>query len=294
MQVSMDGHPVFGRQLVNQCVGARPVSLCIPPKGRKRSGQPDIRDFIFNRPCELLDVHPILYKDLQFYQPTVPRKPKHRDADLKINCKALLFDMDGTLVDSTPVVERGWSWWAQRHQLSLKEVLLFSHGRPTAATLEHFLPGVDHTAELKEMLAFEETELSGVVPIPGAEAVLRAVGQRPWAVVTSAPRNLAVTRIRAAGLPLPGVLIPADEIQQAKPEPEGYLLAAERLGIHPKDCVVFEDTVPGIQAGLSAGMRVVGLLTTTTARYLKHEPLIKNFLDVQVTTLATGFEITLV
>jgi mannitol-1-/sugar-/sorbitol-6-phosphatase len=112
----------------------------------------------------------------------VPAPAKYDVLGFENQLQALLFDMDGTLVDSTPVVERAWTWWAQRRQLSLREVLLFSHGRPTAATFEQFLPGVDHTFELKEMLAFEETELSGVVPIPGADAVLRAVGQRAWAV----------------------------------------------------------------------------------------------------------------
>lgn len=201
--------------------------------------------------------------------------------------------MDGTLVDSTPVVERAWTWWAQRHQLSLTKVLLFSHGRPTAATFAQFLPGVDHTSELQEMLDFEETELSGIVPIPGAATVLRALTEEAWGVVTSATRKLAVTRIGVAGLPLPKVLIPVDEIQKGKPDPEGYLLAAQKLGVDSKDCIVFEDTSPGIQAGLNAGMRVVGLLTTMTAQNLLHQPLINNFLDVHVETLASGFEITL-
>jgi sugar-phosphatase len=162
--------------------------------------------------------------------------------------------MDGTLVDSTPVVERAWTWWAQRRQLSLREVLPFSHGRPTAATFEQFLPGVDHTVELKEMLAFEETGLSGVVPIPGADASVESSRTKSLGRRNSATRQLAVTRITASGLPLPNVLIPVDEIQQGKPEPEDTYSRPRDSVSTPKDCLVFEDTVPGIQAGLNAGM----------------------------------------
>jgi sugar-phosphatase len=202
-----------------------------------------------------------------------------------------LFDMDGTLVDSTAVVERGWAWWATRHQLPLEEILRFSHGRPTAATYEHFLPGIDHTAELAEMLAFEETELHGITAVPGAEKVIAATQQGAWAVVTSATRKLALARIAAAGLPLPEVLVPVDEIKKGKPDPEGFLLAAKRLGVNPKECLVFEDTSPGIQAGLNAGMQVIGLLTTMTAQDLAHQPLTRDFRDVRVTALVAGFEV---
>jgi sugar-phosphatase len=199
--------------------------------------------------------------------------------------------MDGTLVDSTAVVERGWAWWATRHQLPLEEILRFSHGRPTAATYEHFLPEIDHTAELAEMLAFEETELHGITAVPGAEKVIAATQQGAWAVVTSATRKLALARIAAAGLPLPEVLVPVDEIKKGKPDPEGFLLAAKRLGVNPKECLVFEDTSPGIQAGLNAGMQVIGLLTTMTAQDLAHQPLTRDFRDVRVTALVAGFEV---
>lgn len=214
-----------------------------------------------------------------------------KDKPLKINCKAILFDMDGTLVDSTAVVERSWAWWARRHHFSLDEILRFSHGRPTSSTFEHFLPGVDHALELAEMLAFEETELEGVRTIPGAELVVHAAQQGAWAVVTSAPRRLAVTRISAAGLPVPSVLVPIDEIQRGKPDPEGFLLAAEKLGVNPEECLVFEDTRPGIQAGLNAGMQVIGLLTTMAFDDLAHRPVTGDFRDVQVTAQAAGFEV---
>ena len=203
-----------------------------------------------------------------------------------VRCKAILFDMDGTLVDSTQVVEAAWGSWAARHNLPLKDVLSFSHGRPTIGTLEHFLPGRDHTDELKELAHFEETHTEGILAVLGAADVLHALQTRnhPWAVVTSAWRELAETRVVAAGLPLPTVIVPIDEIRNGKPDPEGFLRAAEQLGVEPEECVVFEDTRPGIDAGLRAGMQVVGLLTTYSSQQLQHRPLIRDFRDVEILT----------
>src|SRR5262245_48305428 len=133
-----------------------------------------------------------------------------------LTCSAVLFDMDGTLVDSTRVVEASWEWWAKQHGIPLEAVLAFSHGRPTPATMEHFLPGRDHTAELDQMATYEETQLEGILAVPGAVDAVRALGSHPWAVVTSAWRTLAEARIAAAGLPLPKVIVPVDEIQNGK------------------------------------------------------------------------------
>lgn len=198
---------------------------------------------------------------------------------VSVQCKAVLFDMDGTLVDSTQVVELAWGWWAARHTISLQEVLSFSHGRPTIATLEHFLPGRDHSEELAELSHFEETRTEGILAVPGAAEILHALQEldHPWAIVTSAWRKLAETRVLGAGLPLPRVIVPVDEIRNGKPDPEGFLLAAAQLGVAPEECVVFEDTRPGIDAGLSAGMQVVGLLTTYSAQELRHQPAIHDF-----------------
>lgn len=205
---------------------------------------------------------------------------------LTLKCKAILFDMDGTLVDSTRVVELAWRQWATLHNLPVQNVLSFSHGRPTIDTLEHFLPGLDHSVELEGLGHFEETATEGIAAVPGAEDVLRSlqVLDRPWAVITSAWRKLAEIRILAAGLPLPAVIVPIDEIQNGKPDPEGFLHAAAQLGVAPQDCVVFEDTRPGIDAGLRAGMQVVGLLTTFSAQQLRHRPLVRDFRDVEIRT----------
>jgi mannitol-1-/sugar-/sorbitol-6-phosphatase len=201
---------------------------------------------------------------------------------MTLSCRAILFDMDGTLVDSTRVVVRAWDLWATRNGIPLEDVLAFSHGRPTVATMEHFRPNDDHSEALAEMARYEEAEFDGIIPVPGAAEVVRALRGHPWAVVTSAWRTLAEARVLAAGLPLPPVTVPVDEIQNGKPHPEGFLRAAELLGVPAHECVVFEDTRPGIDAGLAAGMQVVGILTTVPASQLRHHPIIQDFRDVGI------------
>jgi len=179
-------------------------------------------------------------------------------------------------------VERAWGWWAARHGIPLDALLSFSHGRPTMATMEHFFPTRDHTEELEEMCRYEEAQLEGILAVPGATQVVHALQNHSWGIVTSAWRTLAEARVLAAGLPLPKVIVPVDEIRNGKPHPEGFLKAAKRLAVAPEECLVFEDTRPGIEAGLSAGMQVVALLTTSPADHLKHHPLIRDFRDVRI------------
>lgn len=212
-----------------------------------------------------------------------------------VKCKAVVFDMDGTLVDSTEVVEAAWGKWAARHNIALKEVLAFSHGRPTVATLERFLPGQDHTRESEELARFEETQTEGLKAVPGAVGLVDALREwnYPWAVVTSAWRKLAETRILAAGLPLPTVIVPIDEIRNGKPDPEGFVCAAEKLGVAAEECIAFEDTRPGIEAALNAGMQVVGLLTTCPSKQLRHEPLIEDFREIRLRRDGSFLEVEL-
>ena len=210
---------------------------------------------------------------------------------------ALLFDMDGTLVDSNAAVERAWAFWVRRYNLDLAEVLHYSHGRPTLATMnyfgERFAPGKDWTEESDEMQHMEQADIGSTKAIGGARELLAQLEAAPWAVVTSAPRQLAELRIQAAGLPLPRVLVPADEITHGKPHPEGYLKAASLLGASAGECLVFEDTPPGVEAGLRAGMQVIGLLTTVTGERLRTSNLIRDYSDLRVTWKGGRFEIEL-
>lgn len=176
---------------------------------------------------------------------------------------AVLFDLDGTLVDSTAVVERLWGEWADRHSLDVRAILAISHGRRAHETMREVAPHLpDIEAQAAERIRMEEEMLDGVVALPGAERLLAQIPPERWAVVTACPPVLARNRLRAAGLPHPTVLVSGDDVANGKPHPEGYLRAAERLGVPPCECLVVEDAPAGVEAGLAAGMRVLALSTT--------------------------------
>lgn len=175
-----------------------------------------------------------------------------------LHAETLLFDMDGTLVDSTALVESTWAGFCDRHGLDLAEVLAFAHGRPTRETVHRFVSAPELAAsETNRLIAHEESETTGITAIPGARALLAALPAVSWAVVTSASRRLAEVRLAAAGLPVPEVLVSADDVTRGKPDPEGYLRAARALGRRPDDAIVFEDSGAGIRAGLASGARTV-------------------------------------
>ena len=172
----------------------------------------------------------------------------------------LLFDMDGTLLDSTPLVERIWTGFAERHDLLPADVMAFAHGRPTRSTVTHFLGSSDGAgvgAEVARISAQEAQETDGIVAVRGAGHLLASLDTARWAIVTSATREVATCRMRVAGLPVPDVLVTSEDVTAGKPSPEGYLQAASALGRSAAACVVFEDAVPGILAGRAAGAVVV-------------------------------------
>ena len=187
----------------------------------------------------------------------------------QISCGGLLFDLDGVLVDSTPAVERVWHKWAIEHGFDPREVVLNAHGRPSIATIREYLPGSDHEAENQLVERAEIEDVGGVVPLPGALEFLRSLPAERWTIVTSCTRPLAEVRIRAAGLPSPKVFVTANDITHGKPNPEPYLKGASKLGLKPEDCVVLEDVPAGIQAGKSAGMRVIAMRTTVDEAMLR-------------------------
>ncbi|WP_299482675.1 HAD-IA family hydrolase [uncultured Roseibium sp.] len=173
---------------------------------------------------------------------------------------AILFDMDGTLLDSRAVVERVLTNWAVANDIDPVALLAVSHGRRTIDTLRDFAKaGTDYEAEAARIEKAETDDVQGIVAIPGAVDLVNRLLPGRWAIVTSAGRDLAVRRLTAAGLPIPDVLVTAEDIEHGKPDPSGYLLAAERLGKPAENCLVFEDASAGIQAGLNAGSDVVAI-----------------------------------
>lgn len=179
-----------------------------------------------------------------------------------MTARAVLLDMDGTLVDSTAVVERIWTEWAVRNNLAVDEVLHVIHGRQGHASMAILLPERAIEVNLHEnagMLERETADVDGVIEIPGAAVLLAAIANAPHALVTSANVPLATVRMHAAGLELPTVRVTAEDVTHSKPDPEGFLAAAALLGVEPADCIVFEDSPAGIAAGRAAGMRVIGV-----------------------------------
>ena len=182
-----------------------------------------------------------------------------------LRCRALLFDLDGVLVDSAACVEATWRRWAVRHRLDPERIIEVAHGRRTVETLPIVAPHLNVAEEVAALEGVEANTTEGVFEVPGARELVESLPRDAWAVVTSGVRSIATLRIRHVGLPLPPVLVCADDIARGKPDPEGYLTAAERLGRSPHECVVIEDTPPGIEAGRNAQMRVVAITGTYPA-----------------------------
>jgi len=177
-----------------------------------------------------------------------------------LTCRAVLFDMDGTLVDSTAVVEEVWGEFAVRYGLDIAEILRTSHGIQAGDTVRRFAPaGADVAALTAELGDMERVRTAGIVALPGAAELLRALPADAVALVTSADRILADIRMEAAGLAMPANAVTAELVSYGKPHPEGYLKAAGLLGVETEDAVVFEDAPAGIAAGLAAGIRTVAV-----------------------------------
>ncbi|HZU92104.1 MAG TPA: HAD-IA family hydrolase, partial [Microbacterium sp.] len=179
-----------------------------------------------------------------------------------VHARAVLLDMDGTLVDSTAAVERIWLAWAEPHGLDPAHVLSVIHGRQGHQSMAIMLPERDHAINIAEnasMLANEAKDVDGVVAIAGADVLLESLVPHPHAIVTSADVTLMNARMGAAALTVPATAVTAENVTRSKPDPEGFLLGARLLGVDPADCVVFEDSGAGIQAAHAAGMRVIGV-----------------------------------
>jgi sugar-phosphatase len=167
---------------------------------------------------------------------------------VSLRCAAILFDLDGVLVDSAACVERTWRNWALSHHLEPERVIAVAHGRRALETVQMLVPDLSSEAELAALAASESTTTEGVLEVPGARALLRRLPVTNWAIVTSGIRAVATFRLRHTSLPEPAVMVCADDVRRGKPDPEGYLNAARRLGFAPEACVVVEDAPAGLEA----------------------------------------------
>jgi len=192
-----------------------------------------------------------------------------------VKCKGFLFDLDGTLVDSLPAVERAWINWAKRFDISPQEVLGFIHGKQAITSLRHFMAGASEEEIQQEFLRLEKIEsedTDGIVALPGAVELLTHLNEAgiPWAIVTSGSLPVASARRAAGGLPKPEVLVTAERVARGKPEPDAYLLGAQLLGFEPEECVVVEDAPAGVLSGLSAGCHVIAVNAPADTPRLEH------------------------
>jgi mannitol-1-/sugar-/sorbitol-6-phosphatase len=199
----------------------------------------------------------------------------------QFSTRAVLFDLDGVLVDSTGSVGRVWRDWALRHGFDPEAVIKSAHGRRSIETVRAWAPHLDAEKENATVEQAEIEDTRDLTVIPGAAHLLATLPPERWAVVTSGTRALATSRLKAAGLPVPNALITADEVRSGKPSPEPYLKGAKLIGHAPEDCLVFEDTPPGIEAAHAAGMRCVALLTTYAREKLTSaDAIITDFRDI--------------
>lgn len=211
-----------------------------------------------------------------------------------ISARAALLDMDGTLVDSTAVVERLWLAWAQPHGIDPDTVLRVVHGRQGHQSMAIMLPDRDHAVNLREnreMLAREAGDVDGVIEIAGAAVFLSSLQEHSHAIVTSADVRLMTARMQAAGLTVPTVAVTAESVSASKPDPEGFLLGAQLLGVAPADCVVFEDSAAGVQAAHAAGMRVIGVGPHASAHAPEYH--VDDLTQVRVVPTDLGFDLLL-
>lgn len=207
----------------------------------------------------------------------------------RLECKAVLFDLDGVLVDSRAVVERTWKRWTERHGLTIPDIVARSHGRRSTDTLRDFVPEDAIAGEVAWLEQVELSDTEGLVAVPGAREALSALPDEVCAIVTSGGRELALMRLQFAQLPVPAILIASEDVRAGKPSPEGYALAARRLGHDPRECVVIEDTAPGISAGRAAGCAVIAVSTTFPPEALvAADRLIRTLDDVRIEITRTG------
>ncbi len=184
---------------------------------------------------------------------------------IEFRCSAVLFDLDGVLIDSTRSVDRQWRAWAREQKIEEEKVMAIAHGVRTIEVIRAVAPHLDAEAEVRRLESREAEDQADVVVMPGAADLIGAIPDSRWGVVTSGTRLLASARLRLGGLPVPKILVTADDVANGKPHPEPYLKGAELLGVEARDCLVVEDAPAGIRSAHAGGMKVIALTSTYPA-----------------------------
>jgi sugar-phosphatase len=203
-------------------------------------------------------------------------------------CDAILFDLDGVLIDSTKCVTRHWAEWAVRHALDFSRVMEIAHGKRTIETIRDIAPHLDAEEEATRFTDNEVADTDGVNAIDGAQQLLSSLPLHRWGVVTSGGQELARARLARAGLPFPSILVSGDDVAHGKPAPDPYLEATSRIGFPPASCVAVEDAPAGIQSARDAGIRVIGVATTHAKRQLAPAEVVDRLSDIRITINARG------
>ena len=203
-----------------------------------------------------------------------------------------LFDMDGTLIDSSQAMHRIWSRWARKHGLDFAAFLPIIHGRRAVDTMRRLaVPGLDPLVEAAVIEREEVEDVEGVVAIAGAAEFLAALPSERWTVVTSAPRALARARLGAAGLPVPETIITGEEVSAGKPAPDCFLLGAKRLGFEAAECIVFEDSVVGVESAIAAGADLVVIASAQSDASLDGRFAVSDYEQLELTVASDRLDL---
>jgi sugar-phosphatase len=202
---------------------------------------------------------------------------------IQIECDAILFDLDGVLIDSTECITRHWKQWAQQHGVDLALIMQVAHGMRTIETIRLVAPHLSAEEEASRFAKNEIVDTDGVTSMPGASTLLTGLPTGAWSIVTAGTRDVAAARLNRAGLPIPATLITADDVSRGKPNPESYLVAARKLGMSPDKCAVVEDSPAGLEAARSAGMQAIAVATThATEDLMRANAIADRLSDIQV------------